>query len=64
MAKKTRTRLTFSLSIDMPSGMNIPKMREYIKSALHTEMKVNKECPVFDLDNVKVHLLNKETSYG
>lgn len=67
MSRKTQTRLTFALSIDMPTGMNIPSMREFIKTALASE--VNARNPddaikALDVSGIKLHLTNKETSYA
>lgn len=70
MAKRSRakmkTRLTFGLSIDMPTGSNISKMREHIKLALkeYQETYPGEDFNTIDMDGVRLHLLNKETSYA
>jgi hypothetical protein len=67
MAKRSKTKLTFAVTIEQPSGTNIPGMRTFIKHALITQqLKLVSDSPykAINMDDVKIHLLNKETQYG
>ena len=55
---KMKTTLSFQVTFVMPEGKNIPAMRDYIKLCLYQgDLQL-------DPAEVKVHLTNKEVSYG
>lgn len=61
------TKLTFSVTLTMPKGLNIPLMREYIREAIKEHQNAQKENPPYAGDitgDIKVHLTNKEVTYG
>lgn len=65
--KKSTTTLTFQVTIEQAPSYTIPDMRSFIKDALAGEQKArNKDDCIKDinLSEVKIHLTNKETSYG
>jgi pyoverdine/dityrosine biosynthesis protein Dit1 len=67
MARKTKTNLTFQVTLRDLEGVKIPDARAFIKSAL--ELTVNAldpahPCKQLDIDKVTIHLTNKETSYA
>ncbi len=67
MAKRSKTKLTFAVTIDQPAGATIPDVRSFIKDALLGEQRArNMDDPIkaIHIDEVKCHLLNKETHYG
>lgn len=67
MARKTKTVLTFAVTVEMPSGANIPMVRNFIKDACGLQRdQLAPDTPMFAFrtDNMKVHLTNKEVSYG
>lgn len=55
MAKKADAYLTFAVTLPQPKGVSIPIVRQTIIDAL------KKECHVED---IKVHLTNKEVKYA
>jgi hypothetical protein len=64
MARKAKTRLTFQVSLDIPTGVNIPTVRQFIRDALTHYHKGSASMAEADLSTVKIHLTNKETSYA
>lgn len=67
MARRSKTKLTFAVTIDQPAGATIPDVRSFIKDALLGEQKARSNDSPFktiSVDEVKCHLLNKETHYG
>ncbi len=67
MAKRTKTNLTFQVTIRGVQGLTIPQARSFIKDALISEQNaLNQDDPIkaIDLSQVTIHLTNKETSYA
>lgn len=68
MAKRTRTTLTFAVTLRDLEGINIPTARGFIKEALESYQGSysDRDSPLcdIDLDAVTVHLTNKEVKYG
>lgn len=67
MARKTTTKLSFQVTLQQPTGMSIKDMREYIKAAIQSHRGgFDPQDVMFeaDLDDIKIHLVNKETTYG
>lgn len=61
MARKgmtVTTTVSFQVTFVLPTGWNIPSAREAVKEALRTSELL------IQPDQVKVHLTNKEVSYG
>lgn len=52
------TTVSFQVTFVLPKGFNIPTAREAVKEALRTSDLL------IPPENVKVHLTNKEISYG
>lgn len=59
MAAKSTTTYTFAVTFEAPQGMNIPTARELIRDAMDEVLAGQS-----DLTKLKIHLTNKETSYG
>ena len=67
MARKTKTNLTFQVTLRDLEGVKIPDARAFIKNALELAIvNTTKTHPLnnMDIDKVTVHLTNKETSYA
>lgn len=64
MAKRSKTKLTFAVTIEQPAGMKIPDVRAFFKDAIKHEQGRRYKDDIFNIDAVKIHLLNKETQYG
>lgn len=64
MAKRSKTRLTFAVTINQPASFNIPDVRKFIKESIDENQKSRFKDDIFGIDEVKIHLLNKETQYG
>jgi len=62
MARKTKTNLTFQVTLRDLEGVKIPDVREFIKESLHQSGL--KAPNGFDVDKMSIHLTNKETSYA
>lgn len=60
MSTKMITKFTFALTFEGPIGLTIPQLRELIKLGLQN----TPELGIKNDADVKVHLTNKETSYG
>lgn len=63
MARKTKTNLTFQVTLRDLEGVKIPDVREFIKESLRLG-RTAKDAPKFDVEKLTVHLTNKETSYA
>mgnify|MGYP003476140997 CR=1 FL=1 len=60
MSSKTTTKLSFQVTLQLPEGMTIKDTRAAIVDSLKRNAVLG-----LSVDNeVKVHLTNKETSYG
>ena len=59
MARKTTTKLSFQVTFEMPAGSTIKTCREFIVEGLKRNSTED-----FNKDSIKVHLVNKETTYG
>ena len=68
MAKITKTKMTFAVTIEVPAGVNIPMVREHILEAItcyeSASLDVGGPLAKINLDLVRVHLTKKETFYG
>lgn len=70
MARKTKTNLTFQVTLRDLEGVKIPDARAFIKDALrHYGSTFAAELDgaalgKLDIDKVTIHLTNKETSYA
>lgn len=67
MSRKVETTYTFAVTFKAPHNASIVESRMFLKDAIMSEMKSRNVDDAFkdlDLDTVKVHLTNKETSYG
>jgi|JI10StandDraft_1071094.scaffolds.fasta_scaffold1066534_3 hypothetical protein len=58
--KASETTYTFAVTFVGPAGMNIPNIRSHIREALLARNALEITNP----EDVKIHLQNKETSYG
>ena len=68
MAKITKTKMTFAVTLDVPAGVDIPTMRGHILEAItcyeSAPLDVGGPLAKINLDLVRVHLTKKETFYG
>ena len=62
MARKTKTNLTFQVTLRDLEGVKIPDVREFIKESLRQSGLKGPDG--FDVDKMSIHLTNKETSYA
>ena len=62
MARRTKTTLTFQVTIPDIQGLKIPEVRELIKNGIGIAI-TDKELDI-DVNKVRIHLTNKETSYA
>lgn len=65
--KKSKTSYTFAVTISDGGGLNIPTLREFIRDALRSEQNAagpSDPIKAINLDDVKIHLTNKETKYA
>lgn len=60
MARKSKTKLSFQVTFEAPPGFKIPEVRDAIKRALANEQYLELKGST----DLKVHLVNKETTYG
>ena len=61
MGAKAITTVTFAVTFQLPAKVTIQQARASIKEAITGDKS---SMHLSELDNIKVHLLNKETSYG
>lgn len=67
MGNKATTKMTFAVTFTVPTGANIPTVREYIRDSLNSHGGgLDPEDIMFacKFDDLKVHLTNKEVSYA
>jgi hypothetical protein len=67
VAKKTKTTLTFQVTIPDLEGAKIPEVRKFILEGLQFAKSRGGSDTWqrnIDLEKVKIHLTNKETSYA
>lgn len=64
MARKTKTNLTFQVTLPAVQGVSIKYAREYLMRVITDDHEVRGSNPFFDPAKVKIHLTNKETSYA
>lgn len=64
MARKTKTTLTFQVTIPSVVNATIPEIRQFIKQAIVTGLDTTDNRISFDVSNLRIHLTNKETSYA
>lgn len=64
MARKTKTNLTFQVTLRDLEGVKIPDVRNFIRNALIDAERATDGCPNLHLDKLTIHLTNKETSYA
>ena len=60
MAAKAVTTLTFAVTFQAPAGLSIKDTRELLKKSLTSNSVVG----LGNVDGLKIHLMNKEVSYG
>ncbi len=60
MSKKAEVTMTFAVTFRAPQGMSIPVVRDFIRKGLMQQI----ELGIADNKDVKIHLTNKEVSYG
>lgn len=63
--RKTRTLLTLQVKIEVPKGSNGSDVMQYVRTAVGTHKGgLDPEDPLFEIGEVTVSLVKKETTYG
>lgn len=64
MARKTKTNLTFQVTLRDLEGVKIQDIRTFLKNAIIDAERGTDGVPNLNLDKMTIHLTNKETSYA
>ncbi len=64
MSKRTKTTVTFSVTVQLPKGVTIPQMQAYIRDAVGGWKGGMSPSEFDDLDVFTVGLVKRITTYG